>query len=84
MTSMQTSAVTEIMARALCCRIRSSRVPFSSDALSGKELNSIQDGLALALERGWLARAGAGYVLTIHGHALARRARAGSWLRQAR
>jgi len=64
---------TETVARTICRRINARQSVFLSGCIDGQEALDIQSGLALAIERGWLARRQGGYVLTHEGREVAHR-----------
>lgn len=53
---MRASPTTETLARTICRRINAKRDVFSSSCIDTQDVLDIQSGLALAVERGWLAR----------------------------
>ena len=70
---MRASPTAETVARTICRRINARQNVFLSGRIDGQEALDVQSGLALAIERGWLARQQGGYVLTHMGREVAHR-----------
>lgn len=75
---MRASPTTETLAPTICRRINAKRDVFSSSRIGGQHALDIQSGLALAIERGWLARQKSRYVLTREGQQVAHRSGSGA------
>ena len=75
---MSASSTTETMARTICRKIRAKHDLFPSGCAEGQEVLDVQSGLALAIERRWLARRTNEYVLTDEGREVAHRSGSGA------